>query len=506
VGELFTLPLTITAGENVAGYQATVSYDTSALRYVRSASGDYLPAGAFFVPPVAAGNSVTLAATSLAGESNGDGTLATLTFEVVAAKASTLRLSDVLLTNSKGESSSPQVETTQITESGPSSDPIGLTLPSALISEVAFGTNSTYFVLNAQFPTLTGVDSTEAIYRDCTITLDLEGVPENSLSDRLFPNLLEYVRQAEKRVLPTNPALFMAKEFAVNSGILDVFPDQPQYFIFSLKTAAEKAREVEAEADTNLRIATVSVLAGLIPGAGDLVNLGITFGSIEYKRILAIDDLLKSTMDPKIRLTNDTNDPGRPDDELRFVLMLPNRIKDIKLTVEQKYSLKSDRAVPRYPVYTVVREEMKDLENSASAAPHGRPTVLSEYPSFQLLPPEIQDYLLRHFSVFVDTGEWHTPEQTSLLPNYPNPFNPETWIPYQLAKPADVSISIYAADGRLVRTLALGHQPVGIYESRSRAAYWDGRNTLGEPVASGVYFYTLTADDFTATRKMLIRK
>ena len=99
-----------------------------------------------------------------------------------------------------------------------------------------------------------------------------------------------------------------------------------------------------------------------------------------------------------------------------------------------------------------------------------------------------------------------TPKETTLLPNYPNPFNPETWIPYQLAEPADVTISIYAADGRLVRSLDLGHQSVGLYESRSRAAYWDGRNAQGEPVASGVYFYTLTAGTFTATRKMLIRK
>ena len=96
--------------------------------------------------------------------------------------------------------------------------------------------------------------------------------------------------------------------------------------------------------------------------------------------------------------------------------------------------------------------------------------------------------------------------ETVLLPNYPNPFNPETWIPYQLAEPADVTISIYAADGKLIRTLDLGHRSVGIYVSRSRAAYWDGRNALGEPVASGVYFYTLTAAEFTATRKMLIRK
>ena len=99
-----------------------------------------------------------------------------------------------------------------------------------------------------------------------------------------------------------------------------------------------------------------------------------------------------------------------------------------------------------------------------------------------------------------------TPKETVLLPNYPNPFNPETWIPYQLAAPANVTITIYAVNGQLVRTLELGHQAVGVYESQSRAAYWDGKNEVGEPVASGVYFYTFTAGDFIATRKMLILK
>ena len=108
-----------------------------------------------------------------------------------------------------------------------------------------------------------------------------------------------------------------------------------------------------------------------------------------------------------------------------------------------------------------------------------------------------------------------TPKETVLLPNYPNPFNPETWIPYHLAKDADVTLHIYAVNGTLVRTLTLGHQAAGMYQNRSRAAYWDGRNAVGEPVASGVYFYTLstesthdsvTTGDFTATRKMLILK
>ena len=98
------------------------------------------------------------------------------------------------------------------------------------------------------------------------------------------------------------------------------------------------------------------------------------------------------------------------------------------------------------------------------------------------------------------------PERTQLLSNYPNPFNPDTWIPYQLATDSSVEIRIFTSKGAAVQTLQLGNQAPGIYQSRSRAAYWDGRNAFGEPVASGIYFYTLTAGDFTATRKMLIRK
>ena len=98
------------------------------------------------------------------------------------------------------------------------------------------------------------------------------------------------------------------------------------------------------------------------------------------------------------------------------------------------------------------------------------------------------------------------PNTTALLPNYPNPFNPETWIPYHLSKGTDVTLTIHDVRGVLVRELTLGYQAAGVYESRSRAAYWDGRNAVGEPVASGLYFYTLTAGEFTATRKLLIVK
>ena len=98
------------------------------------------------------------------------------------------------------------------------------------------------------------------------------------------------------------------------------------------------------------------------------------------------------------------------------------------------------------------------------------------------------------------------PDATVLLASYPNPFNPETWIPYHLATGTDVKINIYDARGTLVRALTLGHQSAGYYTSRSRAAYWDGRNALGERVASGIYFYQLQADEISPMRKMVILK
>ena len=98
------------------------------------------------------------------------------------------------------------------------------------------------------------------------------------------------------------------------------------------------------------------------------------------------------------------------------------------------------------------------------------------------------------------------PEKTQLLANYPNPFNPETWIPYELATDTDVRITIYNTQGVVIRTLQLGHQSAGYYTGRDRAAYWDGRNALGEQVASGLYFYQLETDEMSLMRKMVILK
>ena len=148
------------------------------------------------------------------------------------------------------------------------------------------------------------------------------------------------------------------------------------------------------------------------------------------------------------------------------------------------------------------------------AAPSAYPQVLS-----MLTVADVQGWLtqaqqmgltdpdyLRGIAVLEQLLAALTPKETALLPNYPNPFNPETWIPYHLAHAADVTLTIYDTKGAMVRRLALGHQPAGYYTARTKAAYWDGRNENGESVASGMYFYYLSAGDYSATRKMLILK
>ena len=121
--------------------------------------------------------------------------------------------------------------------------------------------------------------------------------------------------------------------------------------------------------------------------------------------------------------------------------------------------------------------------------------------SFKVTPEDLANAVLS-----VNLNGIGQPTQNLLLQNYPNPFNPETWIPYQLSEDSSVSVSIYDTTGQLIRTLSLGFQSAGFYNSQGRAAYWDGRNTLGERVASGIYFYQLTTPSFQQTRRLVIVK
>ena len=325
-----TFKLEILNGENVAGYQATVQFDTTALEYVRSSNNDYLLTEAaddvFFIKPVEDNSgSVTVAAASQVGENSGNGTLATITFKVLAVKDSTVTLINVLLTDRAGdEGFSPEIGNAKIT--GP--------------------------------------------------------IPEDINED----------------------------------GVVNIH---------------------------------------------DLTLVGSNFGQTGKNPADVNEDEVVNIQD---------------------LVLVAGSFGNTATTAGAPFALAHDSEI------ALTRANIK--------------TWLQEAQQLKLTDPDS----LRGIAVLEQLLTALTPEKTTLFPNFPNPFNPETWIPYQLATPADVSVSIYATNGQLIRKLDLGHQAAGLYRNKSRAAYWDGKNEFGEQVASGLYFYTLTAGKFSATGKMLILK
>ncbi len=277
-------------------------------------------------------------------------------------------------------------------------------------------------------------------------------------------------------------------------------PDQSFYFILPVTT--QTGRKIKAGQD---------IATAIINVIGALSIKGVSEAASAASAIIAITEAYESTVKAfgdELKITLPKSLLEKPESSMPFIVMTIPRMDSVSVTVKQVVKINGGES------QTVTANRVWDLNEDVLAAPIAQPSALKDWSPFQLLSPEGQEVLLKLSeivngltrSTLANLEAWQIPEETSLLPNYPNPFNPETWIPYQLAKPADVTLTIYDINGHVVRDLDLGHQPVGIYKGKNRAAHWDGRNAEGEPVASGVYFYTLKAGDFTATRKMLIRK
>ncbi len=386
IGDRLTLNINITSGKDITGFQAKVLFDTTALRYVSSANGDYLPDDSFFVAPVVDGNEVLLGATSVNDSSSGDGTLATLTFEFIAIKESTLTLSSSRIVNSVGKHLPHFDQVNSMVVGGPRLredvnldgvvDILDLTLVAA-----SFGKSS-----------VTHIMEIGDVNKDGVIDID----------DLIMISILNF-------------ELDLAAD---SSGGLSSSQQRAWYDILDNITSTVPGPRNPADVNKD----------GII----DIVDLVLVAGALGNKA-------------------------AAPAAWARYENMF--RKSDVQQWLSQAQKLNLTDAT--------FQQGILFLEQLLAAL---------------------------------------TPKETELLANYPNPFNPETWIPYQLAKASDVKLTIYDINGRVVRDLDLGHQRAGIYHSRNRAAYWDGKNALGESVASGVYFYTLTAGDFTVTRKMLIRK
>ena len=437
IGESFTLSLNIANGEAVAGYQATVGFDNSALRYVGSANGDYLPSSAFFVPPVVKHNRVTLAATALVGVSNGDGTLATLTFEVVDVKQSALSLSEVLLTDSDGE-------------------PL---LPSSIkwgrIESMALPSSATVSVTPS--PVLS-----PAIGKQLVFNVDIAGgqnVAEHQLTWKFDNTALKY--------LSSSQGDYLAGGVGNGDG--------------RLMTGTFEVLAVKAS--------TVSV-SGYLTASNGLRSIP-TFESAEVV----------------VPLLGDVNRDGTVN--ILDLILVASSFGQPVPAEGNPADVNEDGVVNIVDLVKVA-----GAFNNTGAAPSAHPETLTMLTTTNVKQWLTQAQELDRTDITFQRGIIFleqllaalTPKETELLSNYPNPFNPETWLPYHLAHDADVTLTIYDIKGALVRQLDLGHQPAGYYTTRTRAAYWDGSNSLGEVVGSGVYFYQLSAGDFSATRKMVILK
>ena len=352
--------------------------------------------------------------------------------------------------------------------------------------------------------------SPETIHRDETFTLDIHARNVLDLAGWQFdivfdPNILEAVDVTEGGFLKTGAATFFQGGSIDNSsgqitGLAAArLSTQGVSGTGTLLKARFKAK-ASGESEVTLRNLQFVSLGGdtidaIAHGIRITVEEGLTMGDINRDGVVTIVDLVLVAQ--KLNQTVSADDPADINGDGVV------NIFDLAIVAQAIGSTTAPAAPPLIPP-----SRSEDPDKSGQAGGEGKidPAIIEAW----IAQARLEDDGSLAFKQGIENLERLLasliPDETALLRNYPNPFNPETWIPYQLAESAEVTLTIYDMNGEIVRRLEVGYKAAGMYRSRSRAAYWDGRNGLGESLASGVYFYTLTAGEFTATRRMLILK
>ena len=436
IGSSLTHSLNIADGENVTGYQITAEFGSS-LRYLGSANGNYLSEGAFFVPPVVWGDAVTLGATSLAGGSSGDGTLATVTLEVVSLRYPVFTRFEVDLTDSDGNYLPHFATSTWLVQPAviPSPAVIRVT-PASVLSP--------------------------AIKQQLVFNVDIAGGQDIAAYQLAW----EFDNTA-LGLISGSKGDYLADGVGNGDGTLTT----GTFVVNTVKNSIVTVSGHLIRSDGVRQIPTFESAAVITP----------LFGDVNRDGVVNISDLVLVGSS----FTQYVGAEGNPAD-----VNESDQVNIVDLVL------------------------VAGALNDAAAAPSALPQKMP-----MLTLADVQGWLTQARQLnLTDTQSKRgilfleqllaalTPKETELLSNYPNPFNPETWIPFRLAEDGDVTLTIYDQTGKIVRTLDVGHRIAAVYADRSKAIYFDGRNSFGEPVASGVYFYHLSAGDYSATRKMLILK
>ena len=649
-GEQLTLNINITGGMNVAGYQVTVTFDPTALSDASIANGDYLPTGAFVAPLPATDTSVGLGATAVGATSDGDGTLATVTFTVKEVKGSTIGLTNVLISDPDAAAIDVTVQGGMVT--GPAMEmpmmpemPAGVefkvtltnlttgvpTQGGQIFSPPIFVTHGHGFSIGA---------SGEAASAELTTLAETGNngpLAALAIGSDVVGSVVPFPPPPDGVVLPGASISTMVTASAsagylslvtmlveTNDGIvlgnsLPLFDEDGNPLSFTMDLISYDAgTEDNNELATHVpgppfgggeRAPTEGGVIAPHPGIAGTADVGATFGWAEpTARVTVAPVGVEMPVEPELppepthmfemglaaglNMISLPLMPAEPYTASSFAAAIGATVViQLDTAMQQFVGFTADQEGDGFPIeggkgyivnvpgggmvtftgtawgntveeaaaapgiqlpsttwafvvsgdlleteagvsYTVVAKNHRTGEVATRLvssdrrefntvwADLTRKSVIEAGDALEVILFDdlgnivsgpftykvgIEDLRKAYLSLPLTVGDVH-PASTILGQNFPNPFNPETWIPYQLEKSADIVLQIYDTSGRMVRTLDLGFKPQGFYMTRSTAAYWDGRNNIGEHVASGVYFYSLHTPDFSATRKMLILK
>ena len=521
VGDTFTLHLNVENVTDLAGWQCNIVFDLNVLEAVEVSEGDFLKAGGatpFFQSSTidnTAGKITNLSAARFSGGVSGTGRLLSVTFMAKTTGDAQVTLTNLYAANSALETipvSPPEIVITVADQSDSDvadqsdsdvADQSDSDVADQSDSDMADQSDSDVDSAKLSF----SIDETPVRVGDTfTLHLNAENVTDFAgwLCDIVFdPAALEAIEVSEGDFLKADGGTTFFLESMIDNTTGKITGLGTARFSKGGVNGTGRLLSVtftaKVSGDTQVK------LTNLQAGSSDLV--AIPLDPLEF--IITVD---KPAFPPW-----DVNQDGEVN--ILDIMQVAQYLRE-DASVNPQSDVNSDGTIGILDLIAVAQQ----MGGATASAPtfitqRGIDMNLAVIDSPKLTPAMIRGWITHaqienDGSIVFQKGIANlqrlltslTPEKTKLLANYPNPFNPETWIPYHLAKPAEVTLTIYAANGKIVRTLVLGHQEAGIYKSRSRAAYWDGRNEVGEPVASGIYFYTLTAEDFTATRKMLIRK
>ncbi len=658
-GEQLTVNINIADGANVAGYQVTVTFDSTALSNASIANGDYLPAGAFVAPIPATDTSVGLGATAIGATSDGDGTLATVTFTVVEAKSSAIGL-EAIISDPAAAPIAVTVEGGMVT--GPASE-MPETPETPEMPEMPAGIEFSVTLTNLTMgvPTQGGQIFSPPLFMTHTDRLAFEGPASNQLrilaetgNNQPYAELGRASSQVadvvalegiEGVVVPgasttititanmdASYLSLVAMLVQTNDGIvmgagLPLFDEDgnPRSFTMDLM-AYDAGTEENNELATHVpgppfggnERAPTEEDVHLHPGITGVGDVGPEFNwtgpvaSVIVEAVVEVPEepevpevpvepvippepknMFEMALAPGLNMISLPLMPAEPHTASSFaeaigatiVIRFDTAMQEfVGFTADQEgdgflieggqgyivnvpgggmvtfegtawdNTMEEDpAAAPGIELpsttwafvvsgdlletevgvsYTVVAKNRRTGEGTTRRVSSGhrefgtvwadlsRNSVIEAGDTLEVMLFDdmgnivsgpfthkvgVEDLRKAYLSLSLTVGDMH-PAETILGQNFPNPFNPETWIPYQLEQSADIVLQIYDTSGGIVRTIDLGFKPQGFYMTRSTAAYWDGRNNMGEQVASGVYFYSLQTPDFSATRKMLILK